>query len=347
MEPTLIVPLIGAVDATQTLRSAGALARTFDGRLVLLRAVPHRHPHASRADEQRMRQELESLAHGLRQEGIATEAQVRRGEPGAAIVDAVREHDATAIVRSSELGHDLAGWLRKTIVSDVVRQTQVPVLIVPADEVPAPAPDSPLRVLVPLDGSAPAESALMHILGLARPRPLEIRLVDVIHLRLGPLGARLPFGPHPKTERRAASRYLHDVAATLRTEGVVTHTDVVESQESPDRVLLDLVRQSAVDVVVLGTHGQNSPGHLPQGMPTAELHERCPVPVLLVPGAAGLEPTGHAWQRGRTAVAEAVHDTGLVAQRRTPALSAEVRLAGRPSGLTEPYGQRSRTSRLR
>ena len=313
MEPTLIVPLIGAVDAAQTLRSAGALARTFDGRLVLLRAVPHRHPHASRADEQRLRQELEDLAHGLRREGITAEALVRRGEPGVAIADAVREHDATAIVRSSELGHDLAGWLRKTIVYDVVRQTQVPVLIVPGEEVPAPAAGSRLRVLVPLDGSAPAESALVHILGLARPRPLEVRLVEVIHLRLGPLGARLPFVPNSRTERRAASRYLHDVAATLRMEGVVTHTDVIESHESPDRVLLDLVRQSAVDVVVLGTHGLNSPGHLPPGSATAGLVERCPVPVLLVPSTSTVETTGPVSERREMAVAGAVQATGLIA----------------------------------
>ena len=121
LEPTLIVPLIGSVESVHTLQSAGALARTFDGRLVLLRAVPHRHPHASRADEEHVRRELESLAHGLRKEGFAAEAQVRRAEPGAAIIDAVREFDASAIVRSSEDGHDLAGWLRRTIVDGVMR----------------------------------------------------------------------------------------------------------------------------------------------------------------------------------------------------------------------------------
>ena len=71
---------------------------------------------------------------------------------------------------------DLAGWLRKTIVDDVMRQIRVPVLTVPAGGVPRPAPGERLRVLVPLDGSALAESALVHMLGIARRRPLEIRL---------------------------------------------------------------------------------------------------------------------------------------------------------------------------
>jgi nucleotide-binding universal stress UspA family protein len=306
VEPTLIVPLIGSVESVRTLRSAGALARTFDGRLVLLRAVPHRRPHARRADEEHVRRELESLAHGLRKEGIAAEAQVRRAEPGAAIIDAVREFDATAVVRSSDDGKELAGWLRRMIVDEVMHQIQIPVLIIPAGEVPAPVPGSRLRVLVPLDGSSLAESALVHILGIARPRPLEIRLVDVVHLRFGPLGALLPSVPDSKTERRATTRYLHDVAATLRTEGMVTHTDVIESQDSVGRALLDLVRRSVVDVVVMATHGLNTPGHLPQGRVTTEVLEHCPVPVLLVPGPSGMASTSHASQRGRPDVVEMV-----------------------------------------
>lgn len=301
MERTLIVPLIGSVMPAHTIQSAGAVARTFDGRLVLLRAVPHRHPHTSRADEAYIRRELESLANGLRKEGIAAEAQVRRAEPGAAIVDAVRESDASAIVRPGYERHDLNGWLRGMIVDEVMHQIPIPVLIIPAGEVSAPVPGSRLRVLVPLDGSAPAESALVHILGIARPRPLEIRLVDVVHLRVGPLGARLPFVPDSKAERRARTRYLHDVAATLRTEGVVTHTEVVESQDSVGRVLLNFARRSVVDVVVMATHGLNTPGHFPQGRVAIELLEQCSVPVLLVPGSSGKEPADSARQRGRTA----------------------------------------------
>jgi nucleotide-binding universal stress UspA family protein len=177
VEPTLIVPLIGSVESVHALQTARGAAQICSGRLVLLHAVPHRHLHARRADEEHVRRELELLAHEQRRGGITAEAQVRRAEPGAAIIDAVREHDASAIVRPSEDGHDLAGWLRRTIVDEVMHQIQIPVLIVPSNEVPAPAPGSRLRVLVPLDGSA-------------------------------------------LTELRATTRYLHDLATTLRAEAV-------------------------------------------------------------------------------------------------------------------------------
>jgi len=306
VEPTLIVPLIGSVESVHALQTARAAAQTSGGRLVLLRAVPHRYPHARRADEEHVRRELELLAHELGKEGIAAEAQVRRAEPRVAIVDAVREYDAIAIVRPSHERHDLAGWLRGMIIDEVMHQLQIPVLIIPAVEVPAPAPGSRLRVLVPLDGSARAESALVHILEFTGPRPLEVRLIAVVHLRLGPLGALLPVVPNSETGRRATTRYLHDLAATLRAEGLVTHTDVIESRDSIGRVLLDLVRRSVVDVVVMATHGLNTPGHPPQGRVTTELLEQCPVPVLLVPSPAAMEPTGRARQGGRAGVAEAV-----------------------------------------
>jgi nucleotide-binding universal stress UspA family protein len=292
MAQPLIVPLIGSVESARTLQVARAVARAFARRLVLLHAVPRRHPQTRRADEQHARRELRSLVDGLHAEGIAAEAQVRRAEPGAAIVDAVREFDASAIVRSSADGNDLAGWLRRTIVDEVMHRIQVPVLIVPTGAVPAPAPGSRLRVLVPLDGSAPAESALVHLMGIAGPRPLEIRLVDVVHLRLGPLGALLPSVPDSKAARRATTRYLHEVAAALRTADVATQTEVIESRDSVGQVLLDLARRSAVDVVVMTTHGLNTPGHLPQSRLTTDVVEQCPVPVLLVPSASGMEPAG-------------------------------------------------------
>jgi nucleotide-binding universal stress UspA family protein len=257
---------------------------------VLLRAAPHRQTPARRAAEAHAWQELESLAHVLRAEGVAAEALVRCAEPGAAIVDAVRDFDASAVVRSSYDGCELAGWLRRSIVDEVMHQIEVPVLIVPAGEAPTPTPGSRLRLLVPLDGSALAESALVHVLQVAGPRPLDIRLIHVVQLQLGPLATRLPSVPDSKAARRATTRYLHDLAATLRVQGAVTETDVVESQDSVGRVLLDVARRSAVNVVVMTAHGRNSRDRLPQGRVTTDVLEHCPVPVLLVPNPSGIEP---------------------------------------------------------
>ena len=306
MVPTLIVPLVGSMEPVHALPLARAAVQAFGGRLVLLHPVPHLHPHVSRADGERVLLHLEHVAQVLRDEGISAEARVRRAEPGAAIVDAVREFDASVIVRSGYERHDLAGWLRRTIIDEATRKAHVPVLIVQASGAPAPAPGSRLRVLVPLDGSALAESVLVDVLRIARSRPLEIRLVDVIHLRLGPLGALLPCLPHPDAEHRASTRYLHDVAATLRTEDVVAHTDVIESPDSVARVLLDLAQRSVVDIIAMTTRGLNARSQLPPGRVTTEVLEHSPVPVLLAPGRPAMESTDDTGQRRRSAVAAVV-----------------------------------------
>jgi nucleotide-binding universal stress UspA family protein len=306
VEPTLILPLIGSVESVHARQFARAAAQTFGGRVVLLRAVPHQHPTASRADEKDAWRELDLLAHELHEDGIAAETQVRRAKPRVAIIDAVRECDAGVVARSSYERHDLAGWLRARVIDEVMHQIEVPVLIVPAGEATVSAPGSRLRVLVPLDGSVLAESALVHVLRVAKPRPIEVRLVDVVHVRLGPLGALLPSVPDAKAERRATTRYLHDLAAKLRAEGLVTRTDVIESQDSVGRALLDFARRSGIDVVVMTAYGLNALGDLPATSVTTDALEHFPVPVLLVPSSSGMEPAGRARQSGRTAVAEAV-----------------------------------------
>jgi len=304
MEPRLIIPLIGSVESHHALVCARAAARTFGGRVVLVRHVPRRYPNVSRADVEQATLQLERLAQELHEDGIAVEARVRRAEPAAAIIDAVREYDASIVVRSSFERHDLAGWLRGAIVDEVTRKLHMPVLIVPACVAPAPA--SRLRVLVPLDGSVEAESALVQVLGMPRSRPVEVHLVEVVHLRLGRFGALLPSLPQPDTEHRATTRYLHDVAATLRAEGVETHTEVIKSTDSVARVLLDLAQRLAIDIIAMTTRGLNTVRQLPLGRVATEVLEHSPVPVLLVPSISGMRGTDHTGQRGRSAVAEMV-----------------------------------------
>jgi nucleotide-binding universal stress UspA family protein len=294
------------VEAVHVLLCARAAARIFGGSLVLLRPVPHRRPHVSRADVELAALHLEHLAQELREEGIGAETRVLRAEPAAAIIDAVRECDASVVVRSRYERHDLGDWLRATIIDEMTRNVHIAVLSVPPCGVPALTPASPLRVLVPLDGSVLAESALVHVLGIARSRPLEICLVGVVHLQLGRFGALLPSIPQPDAQHRAIIRYLHEVAAALRAEGVVTQTQVIKSSDSIAQVLLDLARRSGIDSIAMTTRGLNTVSQRPLGRVTTKVLEHSPVPVLLVPSQLGMRPTDHTGQRGRSAVAEMV-----------------------------------------
>jgi nucleotide-binding universal stress UspA family protein len=227
--------------------------------------------------------QLEDVAHELREEGIEVETQVRWSDPVSAIVGAACDYGASVIVRSSYERHDFSGWLRRTIIDEVMDQIHIPVLIVPAGGSSAPTPDSRLRVLVPLDGSALAESALVHLREVAACRPLEVCLVNVVQQRLGPFGALLPILSDPGSERRETMRYLHEVAAKLRADGVVAHAQVIESRDSVARELLDIAKRSGADVIAIATRGRNDPSHPALGSVSTTIVEHSPIPVLLAP----------------------------------------------------------------
>jgi nucleotide-binding universal stress UspA family protein len=295
---TLIVPLDGSLKSVQTLPFARAAARTLGGRVVLLRAVQHAGPHASPARPAPVLSELEGLARELRKEGIAAEAQVRWADPASAIVDAAREYDASIIVMADHQGHRFRDWLRGEVTEQVLHQTPVPVLVVPADGAPVPADDSTRRIVVPLDGSALAESAVVQLRRITEPKPLEVHLVSVIPRLIGPFGVVLPYVPDPETDRRQSERYLDEIAATLRAEGVVAHPWVIfQAGDSVAREILDLAQRTGADVIAMATHGRSHLAHLALGSVSTEILEHSPVPVLLTPCLAGSEPVGQPGER--------------------------------------------------
>ena len=306
MVQTLIVPLGGSPTSIQALPIARAAARTLGGRLVLLRAVQHAGRHASPTNPGPVLLELEDLARELRKEGIAAEVQIRWADPASAIVDAAREYDASIIVMADHRGHRFRDWLSGKVTEEVLHQTGVPVLVVPADGAPLPADGSARRVLVPLDGSALAESALVQLRRITGPRSLEVQLFSVIPRPIGPYGVILPYVPDPETDRRATERYLDEIAATLRAEGVVAHTQVIfQGADSVAREILHLARRMGADIIAMATHGRGHLEHLALGSVSTEVLEHSPVPVLLTPRLAGSEPDGQPSESRSPGVARA------------------------------------------
>jgi nucleotide-binding universal stress UspA family protein len=236
---------------------------------------------------------VEDLARELRKEGIAAEVQIRWADPASAIVDAAREYDASIIVMADHQGRQFGDWLRGKVTEEVLHQSPVPVLVVPPDGAPVPADGSTRRVLVPLDGSALAESALVQLRRITGPRPLEVHLLSVIPRLIGPYGFLLPYVPDPETDRRATERYLDELATALRTEGVVTYTEVIfQGRDTVASEILEVARRTIVDLIAMATHGRGHLEHLALGSVSTAVLEHSPVPVLLTPGLPGSEHVG-------------------------------------------------------
>jgi nucleotide-binding universal stress UspA family protein len=295
MTRTVIVPFDGSVCALHALPFARAAARIFGGRLIVLHAIDHDRPQPRRGDAEQSRHrgeaepapiELDDLIRMLGRVGIAAEAEVRPGSPAEVIRAVAAERKADLIVMASHQRHGLARWLHGSVTEAVLHQTRVPVLVIPHDGARVPPDRSPLRILVPLDGSPFAEVALDLVRFAAATRPVEVLLVQVARLQVGMLGTVTPYTVDLTDSIRQAESYLERLAEALRADGIPTRVNVVESQRTTTGELLAVAERERVNAIVMATHGRGALAHLALGSVSTGVLEHSPIPVMLVPGRA-------------------------------------------------------------
>lgn len=147
-------------------------------------------------------------------------------------------------------------------------------------------------VLVPLDGSEPAESALELAETLASALGSRLALVRVTPT-LEEVVARTSAGhmagaaifvdvtPHWEEERAEADRYLERLAGGVRQRGLQVETHHV--QGDPAQEILRLAREVPADLVVMSTRGQGGLKRLVLGSTADAVVRAAAAPVLLVP----------------------------------------------------------------
>jgi len=143
-------------------------------------------------------------------------------------------------------------------------------------------------LVVPLDGSELAESALPYAVQLAHAADGALTLVRVA---LAPPPARLDGADWEDAQAQAvqeAEMYLNEVAAKLSTRvRVAPH---VAYGRAPHEILA-AVDQTGADAVIMATHGRTGLAHLMYGSVAEALLATSPVPVLLVHARPGEAPS--------------------------------------------------------
>jgi nucleotide-binding universal stress UspA family protein len=187
MMQRILVPLDGSPLAEHALAVAAKLARSTDGTLILVQAlpmtfvyespfVPEIIPPANLEEEPRAQAYLTEQASLPMLSGLSIETEVLSGTPALSILDAAATHRADMIVMTSHGRAGISRWVLGSVAEHVARQAHISVLVLRQHQLPfwtegadlVATSTSPLqvdtipelRVLVPLDGSALAESAL-------------------------------------------------------------------------------------------------------------------------------------------------------------------------------------------
>lgn len=141
-------------------------------------------------------------------------------------------------------------------------------------------------VLCPTDFSDVSTKAETYATALARHYGAALHLLHVDP----PMPVLAPYGEIPvdprlfEDQREAALASLAESATRARAAGITVETTLCGGH--PPREILDVAKQTAPDLMVVGTHGHGGVEHLLLGSVTEKVMRKAPCPVLVVPPGA-------------------------------------------------------------
>lgn len=221
---------------------------------------------------------LARLAPTIRASGLRVSTDVRFGRAAEKILEHAEDAHASLIAMGTHGRSGLSRLVRGSVAESVLRGASIPILLLRAQEVTeaaAPERTAPRRILVPLDGSADAESVLPYVRYLAIRTGCE---VEVLRAALPipvlePLDAQFLPDPVP-----GAAAYLESIRARLHADGIES-TQVVTSGAPADGILAR-ANSGDVQLVAMATHGHSGLRRLLLGSVAEAVMRSLTVPLL-------------------------------------------------------------------
>ncbi len=277
----ILVPLDDSAEARVALPYAAALAAPGT-EIVLLTVVPS----ANAADLAPAG--LESAAQRLRVGGQQVHTEVAIGDPARRIIDTAVDLGAEMIVMASHGRGALGRLIYGSVADRVGRASPIPVMVVRARQL-EPGPVGITRLVVPLDGSERAETALPVATTISRRLGTPILLIRVVDpADLMPpavgIGEAIPFEIYDEAEEeleQEARRYLDTMAQKLRELGLPVATRVLMGP--PASAIEEATHLG--DVLVIASHERTGVMRWLLGSVAEKLTREDESPVILVPAS--------------------------------------------------------------
>lgn len=215
------------------------------------------------------------------------EAELIQGRAAPQICNWAQQHGADLSVLASHGEHGRSEWMLSSTAHKLVEGVPGSVLLVPADGEHRDLNDARYRrILVPLDGSARAESVLPIATRLATAHAADLLIAHVPPApeltRVGPLTAQdLDLQQRLNARNVCVARgYLDQIRARVSEAGVEARVNISTAGDARTR-LARLVRREGVDLVILSAHGQRGPRDTPCGSVAAHLMTHAVAPLLV------------------------------------------------------------------
>ncbi len=293
----IVVPLDGTCFSEAALAPARELARAFNARLEIVRALsPDDIPSAAFADDEMIAlgriddadTYLRRIVDLLREQGYKADMSLRHSLPDVGIAAIAELDHADVIVMTTHLRWkvDPSGGPSTTL--QLFGRTRTPILVwrvsgaleedggPDVDERPPRLARTESPIMVPLDGSTFAERALGPAETLAKTFGLYLLLAHAVEP-----GATLE--DEIAAERRAEA-YLHRVRGQVEARGGRAAVSV--QRGTPFSVIDRLWREFDAGLIVIASHGRSAPVGTFLGSVAARIMEEIEAPVLVIPPTA-------------------------------------------------------------
>lgn len=314
----ILVPLDGSSRAERALPVATRVAHATGGLVILTRVVstsiefwpslvpqPTLAQEAIDADLEGAREYLAAIAASDVLAGVPTETVALFGPSAPTILSVARSYQADLIILCSHGYTGMKRWVMGSVAQKVARYSAVPVLVLREEgPIPAPHPDPalPLRVLVPLDGSAQAKEAIEPaaslIAALAAPITGALHLLRVVELPQ--LDTAKGDQHHLQNTLHKAKEYLSATEGHLQagsvapsvaahkigiTWSVAVDTDVAEAlirvaENGEDAEGAGVF--GGCDLIAMATHGRGGLQRWAMGSVTERVLSATKLPLLIV-----------------------------------------------------------------
>lgn len=295
MYDTILTPTDGSSHARRAADHALALGRAFDATVRAVSVVDVQGAAGvfgaggvGPEFRERLTEEAEAAVDTVRSraDGVNLETAVLDGDPPAAILEDAEAGDADLVVMGTHGRTGIHRYVAGSVTEQVVRRASVPVLTTHAHDDadgsgPAPDPGRYERVLLPTDGSPPAEAAVPHAVAFAELADAEVHVLNVVDVSDTTGGGTATVATDLADQfRREGQRATERVADRVREAGLTATTAVREG--FPARDVLSYAADNDVDLVAMGTHGRTGVSRFLLGSTTERAIRHADVPVLAV-----------------------------------------------------------------
>lgn len=299
----ILVPLDGSPLAEEALPTAIAFARRAgtQGKLILLYVNPRAHLVYARggpfamppSTEQEITAYLAQRAAAVSAQGVAVEVVHTEGEAALGIVEFAQAHYADLILLVTHAREDMSRLVHGSVADRVLQGATVPVLLLKQGEqsINLFSPEQHPHLLIPLDGSALAESALLRAMALAHQLSAAVTVLRSLNIPELLMEMRGRQGSTPDVlqrlvarEREAAIRYLEQVQQRLQACGIRTTMCVTDGGAAEDiaeqaQVLEDV---GEATIIVMATHGRGESVRWLYGSVAGAVLHLANVPLLVI-----------------------------------------------------------------